>query len=104
ALKEQVKDQEAQLTDLNGQVKNLEAQTENLTARLDKSCQAMDLFWQIDEAFIREKYTLCRKLIQAIEDSSQGSALTEYLPRESTTDNQRFSPYDRYQEIYAAVF
>lgn len=103
ALKEQVKNLEAQLTDLNGQVQNLEAQTENLTARLDKSCQAMDLFWQIDEAFVREKYTLCRKLIQAMEDSTQGSALTEYLPKESTTDNQRFSPYDRYQEIYAAV-
>ena len=28
----------------------------------------------------------------------------EYLPKESVTDNGRFSPYDRYQEIYEALY
>ena len=39
-----------------------------------------------------------------MEDVSAGSALKEYLPTESTTDNDRFSPADRYQEIYDALY
>ena len=38
-----------------------------------------------------------------MEDTAQGSPLKEVLPTESTTDNDRFSPADRYQEIYEAV-
>ena len=31
------------------------------------------------------------------------AGLVEYLPKESVTDNGRFSPYDRFQEIKEAV-
>ena len=76
---------------------------DDLTVREEKLIQAMDLFWQIDEAYVRGRYSLCRELIGRMEDLSAGSALKEYLPTESTTDNDRFSPADRYQEIYDAV-
>ena len=37
-----------------------------------------------------------------MEDTTAGAALKEALPTVSTTDNDRFSPADRYQEIYDA--
>ena len=55
---------------------------------------------QIDEAYAKGRYSLCRSLIQNL----QSAGLAEYLPKESTTDNDRFSPYDRYQEIYDALY
>ncbi|MGE4275907.1 MAG: hypothetical protein AB7E30_01870 [Lawsonibacter sp.] len=103
-LKAQVAELTDQVKELNSQVDGLETLTNNLTVVADKTNQAMDLFWQVNEAFVRGKYTLCRSLIQRMEDTSQGSALMEYLPKESTTDNKRFSPFDRYQEIYDQVF
>ena len=65
-----------------------------------ESLKAMDWFWQIDEAYVRGKYSQCRSLIRTLEELG----LVESLPRESATDNGRFSPYDRYQEIYDHVF
>ncbi len=97
---------------LKNQVAELESQSESLQQRCDqleehstaaqqaqseaeKSLQAMDWFWQINEAYVRGRYKLCRELIQSIEAAGlQGS-----LPKESITDNNRFSPADRYQEI-----
>ena len=38
---------------------------------------------------------LCRKLIEQL-DTAQ---LTEFLPKQSTTENERFSPMDRLNEI-----
>ena len=67
---------------------------------LDKTIRALDLFWQIDEAYVRGRYSLCRQLIAGLQEQE----LAEYLPKESTTDNDRFSPADRYQEIYAALY
>ena len=59
----------------------------------------MDWFWQINEAYVRGRYTQARTLIE-----DMGEELPEYLPKESITDNDRFSPYDRYQEIYEALY
>ena len=84
------------LTEENAQLRQL---VENLTDDLDKTSRAMDWFWQIDEAYVRGKYTLCRELMDSLEEAG----LKESLPRESVTDNGRFSPYDRYQEIYDAL-
>ena len=69
-------------------------------AVLHKSIQALDWFWQINEAYVRGRYTTARDLIAQLEDSG----MVENLPRVSITDNGRFSPYDRYQEIYDALF
>ncbi len=40
-----------------------------------------------------------------MEDTSNGQTpLKDYLPTESTTNNDRFSPADRYQEIYDDLY
>ena len=59
---------------------------------------ALDWFWQIDEAYVKSKWSLCRKLIQTMPEG-----LAAYLPQESVTDNGRFSPADRYAEIRQRV-
>ena len=65
----------------------------------EKALKAMDWFWQIDEAYVRGRYTLCRELIASLDEAK----LMEFLPRESITENERFSPYDRLAEIREAV-
>lgn len=67
---------------------------------LHNSIQALDWFWQINEAYVRGRYATARELIAQLEESG----MVENLPRVSITDNGRFSPYDRYQEIYDALF
>lgn len=104
-LKKQVKALEQQIADLEGQVGDLEGQTTGLTDQLAKTNAAMDWFWQIDEAYARGKYSLCRSLTANLENAPEGETpLKEYLPKESATGNGRFSPADRYQEIYDKVF
>ena len=103
ALKDQVADLEQQLEEAQTELEGLETLANNLTVMQDRLTRAMDLFWQINEAYVKGRYTQCRELIAQMEDVSQGSALKESLPRESTTNNDRFSPADRYQEIYDAV-
>lgn len=79
------------------------AHTENVLAW---TSQAMDYFWQINEAYVRGKIRLCRSLIEQLESpdtTPEAGPLAEYLPRESATDNDRFSPYDRYMEIREKV-
>ena len=61
----------------------------------------MDYFWQINEAYVRGKTTLCKQLITAMESAS--GQLVENLPKENTTGTDRFSPYDRYMEIRGKV-
>ena len=99
ALKEENQALQEENQGLSEENEALRRQLEELTADLDKTSQAMDWFWQIDEAYVRGRYTLCRELM----DSLEAAGLKEYLPRESVTDNGRFSPYDRYQEIYDAL-
>ena len=67
---------------------------------LQNSVQALDWFWQINEAYVRGRYTTARNLIAQLEESG----LVENLPRVSITENGRFSPYDRYQEIHDALY
>ena len=68
-----------------------------------RSAQALDWFWQVDEAYVRGKYALCRTLMRHLEDTGDGDPLKNYLPQESATKNGRFSPYHRYEEIYNAL-
>ena len=79
--------------------RELEEQVASLTEQAEKTSQAMDWFWQINEAYVRGKYALCRQLMESLEKAG----LKEWLPQESVTDNGRFSPADRYQEIYDAL-
>ena len=74
--------------------------TQQQMSDLEKSNQAMDWFWQINEAYVRGRYSSCRELINRLNTSG----LTEFLPKDSITANGRFSPYDRYQEIRDALY
>lgn len=96
ALMERVAELEAELKDLN-------TQTDSLTQELadqEKTIQAMDWFWQIDEAYVRSRWSQARNLVQQM----QQAGLEDFLPQESITDNGRFSPADRYQEICDRIF
>ena len=96
ALKEQVAQLEQQLQQAAQDRQSEKTTLLQQVEAKEKSLQAMDWFWQIDEAYAKGRYSLCRSLIQNL----QNAGLAEYLPKESATDNDRFSPYERYQEIY----
>lgn len=100
ALREQVDELETQLEQSQEQAGNLAQANEALSLQLERTGQAMDWFWQIDEAYVRGRYSLCRDLMENLE----AAGLAVYLPRESITDNGRYSPYDRYQEIRDALY
>lgn len=100
-LKEQLEDQENQLKDLQNRLDQLEAEysaAEQTIIAQSRTAEAMDWFWQIDEAYVRGKYSLCRSLIQ-----DMGDLLAGCLPEYSVTSNGRFSPAERYQEICEKV-
>jgi cell division protein FtsB len=104
-LKEQVGDLQSQLDDALNSIDGLTDSMSHQEYLLEQTREAMDYFWQIDEAYVRGRYTLCRQLIQVMEDDSDGKTpLKDYLSSESYTDNDRFSPADRYQEIYDKLF
>lgn len=101
-LKEQLEAQEQQLKDLQDQFDKLKADydaIEQTSIEQSRTAEAMDWFWQINEAYVRGRYSNCRELIASLE----GNNLAAYLPPYSTTDNDRFSPYDRYMEIRGKV-
>lgn len=100
ALREQVDELETQLEQSQEQAGNLAQANEALSLQLERTGQAMDWCWQIDEAYVRGRYSLCRDLMENLEEAG----LAVYLPRESITDNGRYSPHDRYQEIRDALY
>ncbi len=106
-LKQQLSDLQQQTDDLiqaqKNQIDGLERSNALLINERDmlkKATQAMDWFWQINEAYVRGRITLAKELIT----NMKYAGLVEFLPRESITNNERFSPYDRYQEIYNALY
>lgn len=94
-IEEQAAAQQNELDQIRQQAQSLQQQSDSL----EHSIQALDWFWQINEAYVRGRYTLARQLIEQM-----GTELPQYLPMESITNNDRFSPYDRYQEIYDALY
>ena len=88
ALKEELDQAQMELSQLRAMV----AQMEEDARRTEK---ALDLFWQINEAYVRGRHHLAVELIERLEEQE----LEGYLPEESTTENDRFSPQDRYMEI-----
>ena len=97
-LKQQVEELTRQLEQTEAD--HLQSEEELTRAQSDaaNTAAALDWFWQIDEAYVKNKWSLCRSLMQ---DMPQG--LADYLPQESVTDNGRFSPADRYAEIRQKV-
>lgn len=92
---------EDQLAELQLQLDTAEEEQGLLQAEIQgnqRCVMAMDYFWQINEAYVRGKYNLCRSLIE-----DMGESLAASLPDFSFTDNGRFSPAARYQEIYDKV-
>lgn len=98
-LKEQVQDLQEDQERLEESLAILENQSVQLQEQLKRTSQAMEWFWQIDEAFARGRTSLCQELIASFE----AAGLTDALPRENTTGTDRFSPADRYQEIRGKV-
>lgn len=97
-LKEDADRLDSQIQDLESQLSAAQAQRAEVEAQLqerEKAVQAMHWFWQIDEAFVRGRTAQCRQLIASMEEAK----LQDYLPKENITGTDRFSPYDRYQEI-----
>lgn len=105
-LKQSMDHLETQISNLEQEKQQLEqdlAASQDTVEWQQRSAEAMDWFWQVDEAYVRGKYTLCRTLMRHLEDTGDGDPLKNYLPQESATKNGRFSPYHRYEEIYHAL-
>lgn len=95
-LRQQVAALEGQVEDLEGQVAAMGAEQQQKAVSL----AAMGYFWQIDEAYVRGRYTLCRQLIREFEGLYDPAC----LPTEKVPENDRFSPADRYREICNALY
>ena len=103
ALKEQIAQLEEKASRLETEKNTLSGHVTNVELNLanaKKGLQAMDWFWQIDEAYAKGRYALCRSLIKSLDEAE----LTAYLPTESITDNGRFSPADRLAEIRDVLY
>lgn len=77
----------------------LQTEAESKLQGKEKTEQAMHWFWQINDAFVRGRTALCRELITSLEEAK----LQDSLPKENITGTDRFSPYDRYQEIRGRI-
>ena len=105
-LKQSMDHLETQISNLEQEKQQLEqdlAASQDTVEWQQRSAQALDWFWQVDEAYVRGKYSLCRTLMRHLEDTGDGDPLKNYLTQESATKNGRFSPYHRYEEIYHAL-
>ena len=94
-LKQSMDHLETQISNLEQEKQQLEqdlAASQDTVEWQQRSAQALDWFWQVDEAYVRGKYTLCRTLMRHLEDTGDGDPLKNYLPHESATKNGRFSP------------
>lgn len=97
-LKEQLYQLQQELNTLNNQLAEIETERTKQTQTAEEyhqSLQAMDWFWQIDEAYVRGRYSLCRQLIAQMTEAGLDSC----LPTVSVTDTGRFSPAQRLEEI-----
>lgn len=99
ALKEQVEKLEQSLD--AAETFGAEAQNDGDGAR--RAVKAMGYFWQINEAYVRQRYTLCRELIQQFE-AEQYNGPSALPDEDYPADNGRFSPAERYKEIYDALY
>ena len=69
ALKEKVSELEEQAAQQESQMDELQQNNTQLQDTLSKTSSALDWFWQIDEAYVRGRYSLCRQLITSLEEA-----------------------------------
>ena len=96
---DQMEDQLSQLEESLDSAQKESQQSRDQAAALSRQLLAMEYFWQVDDYYARGYYTQARNLIESMEE--QG--LQNDLPTENTTGTDRFSPAQRYQEIYDAL-
>lgn len=101
-LKAQVEELQQQLSEAGSRADAAESAAAETQTTLDQTKIAMDWFWQLDEAYVRGKKALAREILEKLAEDP-AHPLYSYLPTESATDNDRFSPYDRYVEIRDAL-
>ena len=97
---EAMKEQLETLKDDNKALKDQLFAEADARARQEATVAAMDWFWQIDEAYVRGRYALCRQLIEELRQSGY----EDFLPDTKFTDNSRYSPKARYEEICGALY
>lgn len=89
-----------QMDDLEEQIARLEEQLETSKGQAQRTAKAMDWFWQLNEAYVNGHYKTARLLVADMENAG----VVDALPKESSTNNGRLSPAERYQEIYNHLF
>ena len=85
ALKNQIEELESQLEEANNQLDVLPDIISNQEHVLSETWRALDRFWQIDEAYVRGRYSLCRELIQEMEDDKYGNSTGTTLSSDSNS-------------------
>lgn len=83
-LKQSMDHLETQISKLEQEKQQLEqdlAASQDTVEWQQRSAQALDWFWQVDEAYVRGKYTLCRTLMRHLEDTGDGDPLRTTSPR-----------------------
>lgn len=70
-----------------------------------ESILAMDYFWQLEQAYLRGQYSLCRELIEKLEQMCdyKDAPISDHLLTQNYFDEDRPSMAERYQEIKDAV-
>lgn len=61
----------------------------------ESGIRAMDWFWQINEAYVKNDVALAKELVEQLENAN----LQAFLPSENVSETERFSPAHRYAEI-----
>lgn len=66
---------------------------------------AMDYFWQLDQAYLRGQYSLCRELIEELEKMCdyKDAPISDHLLTQNYFDPDKPSMAQRYQQIRDAL-
>ena len=108
ALRQQVETLEQELEDLNQTYldevqKHQELIYEGLRDR--ESPYAMDYFWQLEQAYLRGQYALCRELIEKLEQPCdyKDAAISSHLLDQNYFNEEKAAMAERYQQIKEAL-
>ena len=66
---------------------------------------AMDYFWQLEQAYLRGQYSLCRELIEKLEQPCdyKDAPISSHLLTQNYFDSENPSMAERYQQICDAL-